>query len=241
MRSITKLAGQLWRVLIVDDHPLFRDGLRELLRKEQGFVVVGDADSEDQAFRAFIESKADLVIVDVSLAAGNGLSLIARIKEHSPEAIVLVVSMYEDKIYAELALAAGASGYVCKHTGSDDVSRALSIVTKGEIYITPGLRGEKGPEFTYENSDQARKEKRLSSRELQIFTMIGNGRSTLEIADELQIAVSTMETYRERLKAKLNLESGSALTRHAVLWVLNCKSPSQPWKQIAESSVLRGR
>jgi DNA-binding NarL/FixJ family response regulator len=202
--------------------------LRELLRKEPGFAVVADAESEDQAFRAFVKSEADLVIVDVSLAAGNGLSLIARIKEQSPGAIVLVVSMYEDKIYAELALAAGASGYVCKHTGSDEVSRALGAVTKGEVYITPDLRGEQGPEGTFENSDQARNKKRLSSRELQIFTMIGQGRNTSEIANELQIAVSTVETYRERLKSKLNLGSGSALTRHAVLWAMNHKSPYQP-------------
>jgi DNA-binding NarL/FixJ family response regulator len=198
-----------------------------LFRKEQGYVVVGDAESEGQAFQAFIETKADLVIVDVSLAAGNGLNLIARIKEESSAAIVLVVSMYEDKIYAELALAAGASGYVCKHTGSDEVSRALSIVTKGGVYITSGLRGEKGPECTFEYSDQAHNDKKLSSRELQVFTMIGDGRSTLEIADELQIATSTVETYRERLKAKLNLKSGSELIRQAVLWVMNCRSPSQ--------------
>ena len=240
MRSVTELTqattsgrpGRLWRVLIVDDHPIFQDGLRELLRIERGFIVVGDAVCEDEAFRRFVESKADLVIADVSLAKGNGLNLIARIKEQSPATMVLVVSMYEDRIYAELALAAGALGYVCKNAGSDEVRRALSAVVKGDVYITPGLKGEQGPECKFENSNQTLKEKKLSSRELQIFTMIGQGRRTPQIADELQIAVSTVETYRERLKAKLDLESGSELIRRATLWVMNCKSPSQPWKPI---------
>lgn len=238
MRSVTEftevatrgLPGRLWRVLIVDDHPIFQDGLRELLRIEGGFIVVGDAVSEDEAFRVFVKSKADVVIADVSLEKGNGLNLIARIKEQSPATIVLVVSMYEDRIYAELALAAGALGYVCKNAGSDEVRRALGAVLKGDVYITPGLKGEKGPECKFENSDQTLKEKKLSSRELQIFTMIGQGRRTPQIADELQIAVSTVDTYRERLKAKLDLGSGSELTRRATLWVMNCKSPCQPWE-----------
>lgn len=211
---------QTCRVLIVDDHPLFRDGLRGLLSEEAGFVVEGEAESEEGAVRSFIDSPADLVIVDVSLASGNGLNLISRIKEQSPATIVLVISTYEDRVYSELALAAGASGYVCKRTGCHEVKTAIHEVLKGGVYVTPRLQQESRTDGDFENATQALKEKRLSSRELQIFTMIGQGRTTHDIAAELHIAVSTVETYRERLKAKLNLTSGSALIRHAIFWMM---------------------
>jgi DNA-binding NarL/FixJ family response regulator len=209
---------RICRVLIVDDHPLYRDGLKELFSKDPGFVVVAEAESEEHAFRSLVESKADLVTVDVSLAAGNGLNLIARIKLHSPATIVLVISMYEDKVYSELALAAGASGYVCKQMAGNEIRRAVDTVLKGGVFVSPGLRGEPGPNWSSSNSSP--NERRLSRRELQIFTMIGQGRTTHDIARELRIAVSTVETYRERLKDKLNLSSGSALTRQAIFWLM---------------------
>jgi DNA-binding NarL/FixJ family response regulator len=211
---------QTCRVLLVDDHPLFRDGLRVLLNEEAGFFVEGEAESEEGAFRSFVDSQADLVIVDVSLASGNGLNLISRIKELRPATIVLVISMYEDPVYADLALAAGASGYVCKRTGCQEVKTAIQEALKGGVYISPSLQKESRTEGKFENAAQALQEKRLSSRELQIFTMIGQGRTTHDIAAELQIAVSTVETYRERLKAKLSLPSGSALVRHAIFWMM---------------------
>jgi DNA-binding NarL/FixJ family response regulator len=212
---------EAWRVLIVDDHPIFRDGLRNLLRREPILEVVGEAESEEDAFRQFLASKIDLVTVDISLASGNGLNLIARIKQHDPSTAVLVVSMYDDGVFADLAIAAGASGYVCKHTGAAQLRAALESIRKGEVYIDPGMaEGRAYANGGSNNIIQTLKDKQLSSRELQIFTMIGQGRSTHEIAGELSIAVSTVETYRERLKSKLNLASGSELTRHALFWMM---------------------
>jgi len=210
-----------WRVLIVDDHPLFRDGLRELFQNGLGVVVSGEAEEEDEAFQQVVELKPDLVTVDVSLASGNGLNLIARIKKHSPTTAVLVISMFEDRVYSDLALAAGASGYICKQAGGAELKAALETVRKGEIYVSPDiLQRMSGGKQTPQETAKALNDKRLSSRELQIFTMIGQGRNTHEIASELGIAVSTVETYRERLKTKLNLASGSELTRHALFWMM---------------------
>jgi DNA-binding NarL/FixJ family response regulator len=130
--------------------------------------------------------------------------------------------MYEDRAYADLALAAGASGYVCKHTDVCEITLALETIQKGEIYVSPGMFNSRlRSQNPAEQSPQTLKEKQLSSRELQIFTMIGLGRNTHEIAGELAIAVSTVETYRERLKTKLNLATGSELARHAFFWVMH--------------------
>src|SRR6476620_8015324 len=210
-----------WSVLIVDDHPLFRNGLRELFRNDLNVQVAGEAETEEDAYEQIIRLKPNLVTVDVSLAAGNGLNLIARIKKVSPKTAVVVISMFEDRVYADLALAAGASGYICKQSGGAELKAALETVRKGEIYVSPDiLQRMTGGKQTPQETAKALNDKRLSSRELQIFTMIGQGRNTHEIASELGIAVSTVETYRERLKTKLSLSSGSELTRHALFWMM---------------------
>jgi DNA-binding NarL/FixJ family response regulator len=208
-------------VLIVDDHPLYRNGLRELFRNELNVDVAGEAETEEDAYEQVVRLKPDLVTVDVSLASGNGLNLIARIKKDSPKTAVLVISMFEDRVYSDLALAAGASGYICKQSTGAELKQALQTVRNGEIYVSPNvLQNMLGAKHSSREAAKSLHERRLSSRELQIFTMIGQGRNTHEIATELGIAVSTVETYRERLKTKLNLSSGSELTRHALFWMM---------------------
>ncbi len=213
--------GCPWRVLIVDDHPLYRDALWDVLQNKLGQIIVGAAGSEEEAFDYVVRTKPDLVTVDVTLATGNGLSLITKIKRRTSTPHVLVISMYQDRTYAELAIAAGASGYVCKNIDGPELKTALETIRSGEVYIAPNvvdgmLRTNRGPR----ERSSALKERQLSNRELQIFTMIGQGRNTHEIAAELQIAVSTVETYRERLKTKLNLASGPELVRYAFFWAM---------------------
>jgi DNA-binding NarL/FixJ family response regulator len=195
--------------------------LREVLQSLPGFVVCGEAEDEDGAYSQFVAHDADFITVDISLASGSGLNLISKIKARRPSATVVAVSMYEDSIYAELALAAGASGYICKHAKSDELTAALQAVLNGEIYVSGNIYGQllqRKAGTSY--STNGMKDKRLSSRELQIFTLIGQGRTTPQIAEELGLAVSTIETYRERLKSKLGLASGSELVRHAILWMV---------------------
>jgi DNA-binding NarL/FixJ family response regulator len=210
-----------WRTLIVDDHPLFRSGLRELLEAEPGIQICGEAEREDEAFRLFEETNSDLVTVDLSLASGHGLSLVSRIKKAKAGTIILVVSMHDSPVYAERALAAGASGYVCKHANNQELLAAVRTVQNGDVYLSDAVSREilkqKAP------GDRPAADSKfsgLSGRELQIFTLIGQGLNTHQISADLHLAVSTVETYRERLKTKLNLASGAELTRHAILWVM---------------------
>jgi DNA-binding NarL/FixJ family response regulator len=222
--------GSAWRVLIVDDHPLYRNALWGLLQDELGLIIVGEAESEDDAIAYVFRTKPDLVTVDLSLAAGSGLSLITKIKRRTSTPHVLVISTYQDRAYADLAIAAGASGYVCKSTDGLELKTALDSIRNGEVYIAPNvvrgiLRSKQAPP----EPSPALKERQMSSRELQIFTMIGHGRNTHEIAADLGIAVSTVETYRERLKTKLNLSSGSELMRHAFFWTMQNPTSREPF------------
>jgi DNA-binding NarL/FixJ family response regulator len=229
MGSVTKQSsgarpatnGCPWRVLIVDDHPLYRDALWDLLQNKLGQIIVGTAESEEEAFEYVVRTKPDLVTVDVSLATGNGLSLITKIKRRTATPHVLVISMYVDRTYADLAIAAGASGYVCKNIDAEELQTALETIRRGEVYIAPDVvQGKLRTNRGSPEPSSALKERQLSNRELQIFTMIGQARTTHEIAAELQIAASTVETYRERLKTKLNLTSGPELTRYAFFWAM---------------------
>jgi DNA-binding NarL/FixJ family response regulator len=207
------------RTLIVDDHPIFRDGLRELLMTTPDFEVCGEAEREDEAIQQVLATDPDLITVDISLASGSGLSLISRIKKHKPSAIILAISMYEDRAYAERALAAGASGYVCKHADNKELKLALQMVQRGEIYVNRSILQRMLAQKGSTASASLRMDQQLSGRELEIFNLIGRGRTTPQIAQQLGIAISTVETYRERLKTKLNLSTGAELTRHAILWM----------------------
>jgi DNA-binding NarL/FixJ family response regulator len=220
--------GSVWRVLIVDDHPLYRNALWELLQ-ELGLIIVGEAESEDDAIAYVFRTKPDLVTVDLSLAAGSGLSLITKIKRRTSTPHVLVISTYQDRAYADLAIAAGASGYVCKNTDGLELKTALDSIRNGEVYIAPNVVRTMLRTKQASPASQALKERQMSSRELQIFTMIGHGRNTHEIAADLGIAVSTVETYRERLKTKLNLSSGSELMRHAFFWTMQNATSQEPY------------
>jgi len=216
------LPDRPWRVLIVDDHPLYRDALREILKNQLGLIIAGEADSENEAFQLVLDTKPELLTVDLTLASGNGLNLVSRVKQHTSTPHVLVVTMYEDRAYADLALAAGASGYMSKHTERSELTVALDTIRRGEVYVSPNiLNSTLRTQTTPNAADWASKDRRLSGRELQIFTLIGRGRNTHQIAAELAIAVSTVETYRERLKTKLDLASGSELARHAFFWAMH--------------------
>ena len=165
------------RTVIVDDHPLFRDGFRELLAKEPALEICGEAESENEAYALVQETDADLVTVDVSLASGNGFNLVSRIKRHKPTTIVLMISMYDERVYAERALAAGAAGYVCKQSTNREILHAVHTVRNGEIYLRPDilqrlLKRKASPIAAPADAEQAV----LSDRELEILGLIGQGK-----------------------------------------------------------------
>ncbi|HEX4415472.1 MAG TPA: response regulator transcription factor [Lacipirellulaceae bacterium] len=218
--TLPQFAGKIWRTLIVDDHPLFRHGLRELLKNEPDLEFCGEAESEDQAFKLFCSTQFDLVTVDISLQSGQGLNLVSRIKANKPSVSILVMSMFDDRVYAERALAAGASGYVCKQSTNQEIIDVIRTVRSGSIYVRQDILERIALKKVGRKSSLSLENDQLSDRELEVFTLIGQGRTTQAIAKELRLAVSTVETYRERLKSKLNLDTGTELTRRAILWVL---------------------
>lgn len=218
------------KVLIVDDHPIVRQGLRLMINEEPDLMVIGEAQSEREARSAIRELEPDVVIVDLSLAQGDGLELVRDVHAHHQGLPMLVLSMHDELIYAERLLAAGASGYIMKQAASDQLLVALRKVLAGGTYLSDTL------ERSLERSRRvgvggaatsADPVKRLSNRELQILGLIGRGQSSREAAEGLGLSVKTVETHRQSLKRKLNLATNAQLLQYAINWYANRdKSPS---------------
>jgi len=206
--------------LIVDDHELFRTGLRELLSRDPDVEVVGEAASAQDALERYRELQPNLVITDISLADGDGLHVVERIKAIDPETFVLVVSMFDEEVFADRAIAVGASGYVCKQATNSEMLNALRTIRRSGLYVSPAVMQRMDKRGAASASGVA-EENLLSTRELQIFTMIGQGLTTQQVAQRLHLSTSTIETYRERIKGKLNLASGAELTRRAIVWLMH--------------------
>ena len=218
------------KVLIVDDHPIVRQGLRLMIDEEPDLRVCGEAQSEREARVAIRELEPDVVIVDISLVQGDGLELVRDVHAHHPGLPMLVLSMHDELIYAERLLAAGASGYIMKHAASDQLLVALRRVLAGGRYLSESLaesldrpRGS-GFSTSPERTDPIG---RLSNRELQVLSLIGRGQSSREAADRLGLSVKTVETHRQSLKRKLNLATNAQLVQYAINWyATRSKSPS---------------
>jgi len=211
------------RVLIVDDHPIVRQGLKQLIDAEPDLVFCGEAESAPAAVRAVGEVKPDLVIVDLHLRTGDGLDLVKSIRSAHPQLPVLVLTMHDESFYAERAFRAGARGFLTKREAHENVIDAIRRLLAGEIYIServsPALlrkliTGESGP-------GKGDPVDRLSDRELQVFRLIGEGLASQEIADELNLSVKTIETYRAHIKEKLGLEDARKLVQSAIRWVIS--------------------
>ena len=209
------------RVMIVDDHPIVREGLRLLINAEPDLTVSGQAEGLSQAMRAFHETRPDLVIVDLSLENGSGIELIKELVSIQPTVRVLVCSMHDELLFAERALRAGAKGYINKDEPPQRMISAIRRVLDGRMYLSEEMtdrmlfRSVGGTELSEESPIST-----LSDRELEVFEQIGRGVTTRLIAEKLHLSPKTVETYRENIKAKLNLANATELTQHAVQWVL---------------------
>lgn len=209
------------RILIVDDHPLVRRGLAALMENQPDLAVCAEAGDMGEALRQFDLTHPTLAIVDISLAGGNGLELIKRLVVRDSHAKILVVSMHEETLFAERALQAGAMGYINKQEATTRIIEAIRQVLRGKVYLSEPMteRLLKGvAQGVPETSDSSIAS--LSDRELEVFGMIGQGIGTSQIAEQLHLSVKTIETHRDRIKKKLNLESGSELNRRAMQWVM---------------------
>jgi len=208
------------RILIVDDHPLFREGLHQLIDREPGLSVCGEAADMDEALRLVTEAKPDLVIVDISLGSQSGIDLIKNLKANDSELPVLVVSMHDESLYAERSLRAGAMGYVMKHEPPKTVKVAIRRVLSGEMYLSERMASTlvkklmHGPDEPIESSVS-----QLSDRELEVFRLLGRGKGTRQIASELDLTIHTINSFRARIKEKLGLKNSSELLLQAIHWV----------------------
>jgi DNA-binding NarL/FixJ family response regulator len=215
-----KVAEEQSRVFIVDDHTMFREGLRQLIENDPALTVCGDAADAATAMEGLRRLNPDVVIVDLTLTDSSGLDLIKSIKADYEDLPVLVVSMHEESLYAERALRAGAMGYVMKNEPAKTVTAAIHSVLRGEMYLSRKtsstmiarfVRGEPEPSLSpLEN---------LSDRELEVFRMLGQGKGTRQIAQDLQLTIPTIQSFRNRIKEKLHLKTAPELVLHAIQWV----------------------
>jgi DNA-binding NarL/FixJ family response regulator len=208
------------RVFIVDDHPLVREWLSALLRKQPDFEICGLAQDANDALPAMLVNPPDVAIVDLSLKGTSGLALIKDLAEHLPETQAIVLSMHEEVFYAERALRAGARGYVTKVEATDRILEAIRTVQAGQVFVSPGMlavltaRMSARPAGFSKDSIAA-----LSDRELDVFRRLGKGQTTRQISEELLISIKTVQAYAARIKEKLQLANGTELVREAVRWV----------------------
>jgi len=209
------------RVLIVDDHSIVRLGLRRIMEGEKDLMVCGEAETAREACAALKELHPDVMIVDLSLKHGDGIDLVRDARAHHPRLAILVLSMHEETTYAERMLAAGANGYIMKQEGSEQFLISLRRVLDGGIYVSESVGANMIQQLTTRGSTiSANPIDRLSNRELQILRMIGVGKSAREVALTLNLSVKTIESHRQRIKRKLNLNTGAKLVQYAVSWLI---------------------
>ena len=216
MKPVADSRSNITRVLIVDDHELLRDGLTELLGNRANLTVCGQAVGEDEAMQLTVETQPDLAIVDVVLQQGDGINLVKRIKSYNDSIRVIVCSMFDEKLYWARCLRAGASGYVHKQAPAASILVAIEKVLAGETYTDPAFSVRQS-NFNALSLDC---ETILATRELEVLQLIGQGKMGSEIAEKMALSQRTIDTYRERIKSKLNLRTSAELNRCAVEWVL---------------------
>jgi DNA-binding NarL/FixJ family response regulator len=209
------------RVFLVDDHPVTRAGLARLINYEPDLEICGEAGTAAKAMPEIAASKPDLVVIDISLATGaSGLDLIKDLATRHAQLRMLALSTHDEALYAERALRAGARGYVMKHEPTDFVMQAIRRVLAGEICLSKAMNDRLLRKvFQPNGAPNASDVEQLSDRELEVFRRLGQGRGTRQIAGELNVSVSTVETYRTHIKEKLLLRSAPELVRRAVEWV----------------------
>jgi DNA-binding NarL/FixJ family response regulator len=217
-------------VIVVEDHPVLCDGLKQLIGSQPDLACVGVADDVSSAKRLVGECRPDLMVLDLRLKAGDALDFIKTLRVEYPEVKVLVLSQYDELIFAERALRAGASGYIMKENATDEVLRAVRKVLAGELYFSERVAAavvqrvlREKPAATGEGIE------RLSDREMQVFQLLGAAYSSREIAAQFQLSRKTVETHCEKIKHKLSLQTAAELKRFARQWAAENLVPAEAW------------
>ncbi len=208
------------RIVIIDDHPIVRKGFAQLINREADLAVVGEAEDHWSAQAVIEETKPDLALVDLTLKESDGLELIKIINVQYPEVKTMVISLHDERVYAERALRAGAKGYIMKSEATENVMTAIRSVLKGSIYLSADMHERMLSQFAGKPHKDTSPVDVLSDREFEVFRLIGDGLETREIAKRLTLSVKTIETYKSHLKTKLELHSSTELIQRAVEWNL---------------------
>ncbi len=217
---MSKKQSKRTQIFIVDDHAMFRDGLRQLIDRETDLMVCGDAAEASAALEEITRLKPDLVIVDISLSGESGIDLIKTIKDEHEELPVLVVSMHEESLYAERALHAGAMGYVMKQEPAKVLKAAIRKVLAGNMHLSERMAGSVFAKKSIRSTDSLPPSplEKLSDRELEVFQMLGLGKGVRQIAEEMSVTIPTINSFRNRIKDKLQLGSSTEVMLHAIHW-----------------------
>lgn len=206
--------------MLVEDHPMFREHLGQLINRDLDMIVCGEADNIKDAMRLICDTKPDIAIVDITLKGSSGLELLKDIKAQGIDLNVLVLSMHDEDLYAERSLRAGAKGYITKNEASTEVIKAIRKVMAGEVYVSKHVTAKILERMTKRRTEpEIGGVATLADRELEVFQLLGCGQSTKDIAQSLNLGESTVETYRARIKEKLQLRSSAELYLRAGQWV----------------------
>jgi DNA-binding NarL/FixJ family response regulator len=208
------------RILVVDDHPMMREGLRQIIANEPDLTVCGEAENAFQALELIGKMNPDLVLADITLPDKSGLELIKDIQTLHSKTPVLVISMHDETLYAERVLRAGGRGYIMKHEGGKKIMQAIRQVLSGQISVSEKMSAKILEIFSGRGSEAARSPvENLTDREFEVFRYFGEGLSTKEIAEKMHVSAKTVEVHRMNIKTKLKLQSAAELIRYAVRWV----------------------
>lgn len=207
------------QILVVDDHPMMRQGLAQLINHEPDLWVSAEADSAGQALQRAKEGRLDMALVDISLPDRSGLELIKDLQTYYPELPVLVVSMHDESLYAERVLRAGGRGYVMKQEGGKLLMQAIRQVLSGRIYVSEKMSAKILEIFSGHRAEAADSPtEMLTDREFEVFQLVGQGSGTREIAEHLHLSIKTVEVHRANIRQKLKLKSGADVIRYAIRW-----------------------
>ena len=211
--------SQKKRILIVDDHPLFREGLVGLVKREPDWTVCGEADTASEALTATERLKPDLVLADIGLPGRSGLELIKDLRAACPEMAVLAISMHDESLYAERVLRAGGRGYIMKQEGPEKMLQAIRQVLSGQIYLSGKMSVRILDALAGGSAKASSPISRLTDRELEILQLVGQGNDSHIIAGQLHLSVKTVDAHRSNIKQKLNLKTGTELICYAARWL----------------------
>lgn len=212
-------SGSRHRVFIVDDHPLVREGLANLINQQADLMVCGQAEDAAQALAGIGASRAELALIDISLKTASGLELVKDLKVHHPNVALIVLSMHDEMLYAERAIRAGARGYVMKRETTKEVLTAIRRVLQGDVYVSERVVNLMARRIGSPRKSAASSPvEQLSDRELEIFRLLGQGRTTSQIAADLHLSLKTVQAYCARAKEKFGVDSLTELLRAAIRW-----------------------